>query len=415
MHTKKIIGISIAAVSFLFILIFAGSLWEQVDAGEIMVKQHPVSGELVFYTSPGIKWQGFAKVTKYQKREQFWFSSGDEQLGESDEGAIKVRFNDGAHADISGSVAWELPLDELHLAELHTKYGSMHAIEQQLIRTVVEKSLYMTGPLMSSAESYASRRNDLLSLIDDQIRNGVFSTVSKDVRRKDEVTGVEKTVREVNLVPSDSIIEHGFKRESVSPLEAFGILVIPGTLSLNAVDYDKTVEAQIQKQQEAIMQVQTAMATTKMAEQRAITVEAEGRASAATAKWEQEVKNATVNAEAEQRNKTATLDLKTAELKKQATILLAEGESQSRKLVMEADGALEKKLQAYTEVNRLYAEAISNYKGAWVPSITMGQGNGAAVAQNGAMDFINFLSMKAARDLALDLSVDAATRVAKTD
>lgn len=402
---RRIVATCAVVFVMLSLLICSSSLWEHLDAGEIMVRQHPISGNLTVFTTPGVKWQGFGSVTKYRKRDQFWFSpkhNGD---------ALKTRFNDGAHADITGSIAWEMPLDESHLIELHSKYGSMDAIEQQLIRTVVQKSVYMTGPLMASAESYAARRNDLLSLIDDQIRHGVYSTSAHDDVVTDELTGSRKTVRKVDLIASTDPVDFGHKRESVSPLESFGINIIPGTLSLDEVDYDETVEAQIQKQQEAIMQVQTAIATARMAEQKALTVEKEGQALAASAKWEQEVKNATINAEAEQRNKTATLDLKTAELKKQATILLAEGEAQSRKMVMDADGALEKKLQAYIEVNRVYAEAMAKYQGAWVPAVMMGAGDGAA-PQNGAMDFINLLAVKAAKDLAIDLSIESKTAVA---
>jgi len=47
---------------------------------------------------------------------------------------------------------------------------------------------------------------------------------------------------------------------------------------------------------------------------------------------------------------------------------------------MEADGALEKKLQAYIEVSKLYASAIKDYKGHWVPGVVMGGGNGTHAA-----------------------------------
>jgi hypothetical protein len=60
------------------------------------------------------------------------------------------------------------------------EYGSTVAIEQQLLKKVIEKSTFMTGPLMSSAESYASKRNDLLSYIADQVEKGVYKTESHD-------------------------------------------------------------------------------------------------------------------------------------------------------------------------------------------------------------------------------------------
>ena len=34
----------------------------------------------------------------------------------------------------------------------------------------------MTGPLMSSKESYAEKRNELLRLMEDQVQRGVYRT-----------------------------------------------------------------------------------------------------------------------------------------------------------------------------------------------------------------------------------------------
>lgn len=168
----KIIARVVALVFVVAVIVSIGNLFENLDAKQIMVIQSPVSGKLTWYTSPGVKWQGFGSITKYNKRDQYWFSSQADQ-GTSGDQSIKVRFNDGGHAQISGSMAWELPLDSEHLTLIHTKYGSQESVEQQLVRTITEKSVYMTGPLMSSKESYAERRNDLLHIIEDQLQSGV--------------------------------------------------------------------------------------------------------------------------------------------------------------------------------------------------------------------------------------------------
>lgn len=417
-NPRRIVGGVAAVILTIVAVICSFSLFQNVDADEILVVQHPTNGHLTFHSTPGIKLQGFGKVTLYKKRQQFWFSAKEDQGRETDD-AIKIRFNDGGHADVSGSTAWEMPLDEVNLTELHTKYGSPSAIEQQLIRTIVEKCVYMTGPLMSSAESYASRRNELLSLIDDQIKYGVYRTTSKDVRAKDPMTGQDKTVRLVELVPSDDPEDHGFAREGGSPISDFGIKTF--NLSLNEVTYDQTVESQIQQQQQAIMQVQTAIADSKRAEQKAITVAKEGEADAAKAKWEQEVIKAREVTSAEQRVAVAVLDLEAAELEKKRQILLGEGEAKRRELVMSADGALDKKLEAYVKVNEMFAKAISEYRGAWVPGIVMGSSaNGASSGANAAfpganaMDFINLLTMKAAKDLSLNLGIEASRQPVQT-
>lgn len=426
---RKSLATVISIVSAVVLLFVSCTLAEHIDSDEVMVIQSPFDGTLTWHLDAGVKWQGGGKVTKYKKRDQLWFTE-PENAKENE--SIGVRFNDGAHATISGSIAWEMPSDVKNLTALHTRYGSLEAIERQLIKTIVEKCVFMTGPLMSSAESYAARRNDLLSLIDDQIKNGVFKTDVKETKTKDPLTGQEKTVQTVELTKNAAGV---VQRESDSPLADFGVKTF--NLSIKNVVYDKKVEDQIQNQQKAIMDVQTAIAKAKTAEQDAVTAAKEGEANAAKAKWAQEVIKATEVTKAEQTKQTAVIDANrekevqelgatrdlnvattkalAAEQTKKEQTLLGEGEAARRRLVMEADGALEKKLAAYTEVNRFYADAIRGYQGSWVPNVYMaGGGSGSGTASNGtagsgAMDLISLLTVKTAKDLSLDLATTPAT------
>ena len=407
MTNKQIVALVLAGIVLIAILCSIGSIFENLDAGSVMVIQSPISGDLAWYTQPGIKWQWFGKVTKYQKRSQLWFSAKTDQGKTADE-SIKIRFNDGGHATISGGISWEIPLTDIELTDIHTKFGSQLALEQQLVRTIIEKSIYMSGPLMSSQESYASRRNELLYLIEDQIQNGICLTKTTQEQTKDPITGAEKTVALVSLVLDK---DGKPKRAEASPLSQFGVKAF--NLSINEVKYDPQVEEQISQQQKATMQVQIAMANSKEAEQRALTTVKQGEADAAKAEWEQKTIMAKEVTRAEQEKKVAEtlaaqklavaeLDAKAAEQFKKAETLRGEGEAARRKLVMEADGALEKKLEAYTTVNKYFADAIAKHEGAWVPSIVMGGSNGQAGI--GAVDLISLLTAKAARDLQLDMA-----------
>ncbi len=170
---RLVVGV-VTVVVLIVCLVGLSNLVEHLDAKDIMVIQYP-SGTMKVCSQPGYYGQWFGAVTKYRKRSQFWFSSSPDQ-GKAGDQSIPVRFNDGGHARVSGSLAWEMPAADKDVIRVHTLYGSQTAIEQQLVRTVVEKSVYMTGPLMSSKESYAERRNELISLIDDQIVHGVYKT-----------------------------------------------------------------------------------------------------------------------------------------------------------------------------------------------------------------------------------------------
>jgi len=162
------------------------------------------------------------------------------------------------------------------------------------------------------------------------------------------------------------------------------------------------------------MQIQTAVVKAKEAEQEKLTVEAKGAADAARAKWAQEVIKATEVTAAEQRVQVARLDADAAALKKKKDILEGEGEGEKKRLIMSADGALEQKLRAYIEVNKMYADAMAKYQGAWVPGVVMGgAGGGAGRAGGGATDLIDMLSVKTARDLSLDMGFAGAAATKK--
>jgi regulator of protease activity HflC (stomatin/prohibitin superfamily) len=190
------------------------------------------------------------------------------------------------------------------------------------------------------------------------------------------------------------------EQQEEAVLKEFGIRAF--NFSIEKLDYDETVEKQIQQQQQMTMAVQTAIAEAKKAEQAAITAEANGKANAATAKWEQEANKARAVTIAEKDRDSCKLVMEAAEYRKKALILEGEGEATKRKLILAADGALSIKLDKWLEAQRVWAEAFAQYQGQLVPSTIMG---GSFNGQNGATTFMEIMAAKAAKDLSLDMSV----------
>jgi hypothetical protein len=390
---KKSISAIVIGVFIVLGLIFVPLIWEDVDAGEVVVIQDPFDGNLHTYTEPGWVWQLFGRATHYRKSNQFWFSSPKEE-GETDK-SIAVKWNDGGHATISGSVRYDLPLSSEQIIKLHSTFGSQEALENQLIKTNIEKSVYMTGPLMTSKESYAEKRNDLIFYIEDQASRGVYKTKQVEVKEADPLTGEEKLVTKVEIVektPGQPI------RQEESPIAGYGIRLY--NISINGITYDATVEKQIQNQQQALMSVQLAIANSKKAEQDAITIAKQGEAEAAKAKWDQEVIKAKQVTEAESRKRVAELDVETARLNKEKQILEGQGEAEKKRLVMSANGALEQKLDAWLKSQEYWANAFSKYQGNVVPQYMSGNSSGSS---NAAANFMEIMMMKSAKDLNLDL------------
>ena len=357
------------------------SIVESVDADEILVVQDAFDGELHWHTSPGVKWQGYGRITTYKKRATYEFKA-------------PVTFNDGGKGEIHGSVQYELPLDPKNLTELHTKYGSDVAI-QKLMETVTNKVIYMTGPTMSSRESYAEKKNYLINYAQDQIDHGVYRTRQGQQEAVDQFTGQKRVVMVSEIVVGN---DGRPVRQEESVVGEFGIRAF--NFAIVQIDYDDTVEAQIRKQQEIQSDVQTAIADAVKAQQRAITVEQQGRASAAEAKWAQEVEKAKAVTSAEKDLAVQELAVKRAEAYKSEQLLRSDADATAKRRAIEADGALGAKLQTFERVNQMWAEAFKAHTGQLVPAVVMGGPGGSNTSGAASMQqFMELLSAKAALDI----------------
>lgn len=390
-----IVKLAIAVLALIVGMVLAANLIEHVDQNKIMVVQYP-SGQLEWFQNGGYHWVWFGKTVKFSRRRNLWFSDKDAEDNVINQ-QIKVRFNDGGHGDFYGSIAWEMPSDVSNLNKLFQKYGSELGIEHDLVDTVVTKSVTMSGPLMSSKESYSEKKNDLIRYIEDQIANGVYQTTTQEKEVVDPLSGEKRSANIVTIQEKNGLI----LRQEVSPLKDFGVRTY--NLSIKNIIYDDKVEQQIQQQQQMVMQVQTSMAQARQAEQQAITAAKNGEAEAAKAKWEQEVIKAKAVTEAQQQLEVAQLNAKAAEQYKISETLKGEGEGARRRLVMQADGALDKKLEAYVKVNEFYAGAIKDHQGSWSPAVQMGAGAGGGGMN--AEQLIQLFTAKTAHDLSLDMTL----------
>ena len=404
---KNLLKISLLAVALVFTLFIAPTIFEDVDNNEIIVAQFRGTGTMEVWTEPGLQLQLGAKTEHYEKAFPFWFGSG--KKGEP----RKITYSEGGKGLVYGSVRIILPKETAAMVKIQAEFGSMERILNDLVTPTVNKVILATGPLMSSYESYSERRNDILSLIEDQLRYGVYKTKVSEVVITDNLTGEKKTIKQAFLVPSDKPEDFGWARQERAPFAAYKLDL--AQLSIDDLIYDEDVTEQIKAQQKAFMAVQTAIADVKTAEQNALKEEALGKASIAKARAEQNVIKEKAVVEAEKEKEVATMKgmqvRDVAKLEKEAAayykdkqILEGQGDAERKRLAMISDGALQQKLEAWVKVNEAYAKALGEYQGNWVPTVVTG-GNGSTTSSNGAMNMIEMLSVKAAKDLALDMSV----------
>lgn len=400
---NKILAGVIATLVVLF-LALSTKIFVTLDAGSVMVIQYP-NGNMAVMTDPGLYGQWFGTVTRYSRREQYSFSSNSDKGDQS----IRIQFNDGGSANISGVVSWEMPLTPAKILQIHKEFRSQEGVDQQLVRPAIANAIFMSGPLMSSTESAGDRRAELLQFITDQAQNGIYKTARVQKQVVDPITGGDKSVTTGEIVTG---ADGKPVRENESALKVFGINMFPA--SINEIKYDPTVQAQINERQKQITEVQTAIAQAKKAEQQAITVAKQGEAAAAEAKWQQEVIKAKAVTEAEQEKEVATLNVQTAQLNKQKAQLEGEGEAAKRQAIMNADGGLEKKLDAYVRTQEIWANAFKDHQGPLVPSVVMGSNGASPNGLNSATALVDMLTAKTAKDLALETTIRGAEQTSQS-
>ena len=391
---KQYIILGLLGFGAIIVLFVGCQMIDTVDRGTYHIKQAAVSGEMSAIMTPGVYAQNFGNIQVWPKADTFHFTK-DSDEGEKRDQSITVRFVDGSTAQISGTVRITMPTDTAQAISLVTVggYKSFEDLQQNLMLKVVRNSLMLTANTMTARESYAEKRNDYVFWAWDQIQNGIYETAEATKEVVDVATG-EKVTKTFKIIKRDKDGKPLYQR---NPLLGTGIIV--SNFEIKDIVYSDIVDKQIAEQQRASMNVVTAKAKVLEAEQEKLKLEAEGRSAVAKVQFETEAIKIKAVVEAQQRLDVAKLDKEAAALKKAKDILEGEGEAEKRKLIMSADGALTQKLNAWVEVNKVYATEFAKQK--WAPDIQMGSSSGGNTAQT----MIDLLTTKTARDLGLDLKM----------
>ncbi len=405
----KTIAISIVFIGAVIILFMAFGI---NDAGHRTVVQYP-TGKLYVKFSPGIYPIWFGTTGVYKDVITFDYDKAGAEVDSSiDQIGISVRYQDGGTGTVYGKARFTLPSDEETMLHLHKAFRSNKGVAQKLIKSVTEEGMNLTAGLMSSEEAYAEKRSIFTQWASQQISKGKFQTKLELISQVDESTGKRVTKN----IPVISFGDNGLPIHLASDLSDYGIDV--NGFQITDWDFEPKTLQQIATKREATMAIITAKANAERAKQDAITSEEQGKANVMTAKYEKEVvkEKAIVDAQREkevaviaaQRKVDVAIQLKLeAEQKKlaaaeykQEQVLRGEGDGAYKRLVMEADGALQQKLETYENVMARFATAIEKQK--WVPEVQMGEGGHGG---NRAMTLIEMMSVKVAKDLALDMQV----------
>ena len=387
---RKIYAI-IGAVVAITVLALSGKMFEDADKSKNYVCQMPITGEYSVWTEGGLQMQWFGDIDAYAKTSQIEFSDLEKnQTGYVATGpnpAAGTTFNDRGKGYIVGSFRVVLPTDEQNMMEIQRDFGSEEALINNLVRPTLYKVVTACGPLMSSLESVSETRTDLTAYITDQLNNGVYKTKTSKVEAINEITG-EKELRTQAELIADENAPGGYARQEKSPFSQYGITA--GIVSIIDIKYDAATQQQIDAQKAANLSVITAKTQALEAQQKAITIEEQGKARAAEAKWAQEQEKAVAVTKAEQEREVARLAAEKAEFEKKKIIAQGQAEAEANRLKVIAGLTPQERAEWDYKTAVGIAEALAQSQVSWVPSIMLTGGNASS---NSAMDAVGLNMM----------------------
>ncbi|MDC7239693.1 MAG: SPFH domain-containing protein [Spirochaetales bacterium] len=346
--TPRKIGIIVAGIiGFILLVLASSSIFTSVSAGEIHVKQAAISGDLSVRSDPGLYFQWFGQITKYEISTETYLSNDVLDGGRGAEtDSTLVRFGDGGTADIGSVTKWRLPVDKDAMLKIHRDFRSFSSLRSQVRQWIIEVEK-QTASSFKAEDTYSTRRGEFSQLISEQIINGLYATETVAV---EEPSGdydddgnpmfvkTMKTEIKRDDLGNPLVVKQGIFQE-------YGITLVNHTLK--DINFDETIDKLIAQKKEAEQQRAVARANAERARQDAITAEEQGKARIAQARADEEVKKITAVTQAEKDKEVAVLD---AEKELQVAEL-------GRQRAEEEAAALLAKERAQAEANRLKVQA----------------------------------------------------------
>ena len=330
-QVKLIGGLIVGIIALLIIVSTGKKIIATNDAGYFQIKQGALSGELTVHNESGPYGRWFGEITTYHLSDMYYFSKSDLDGGKGeDTDPINIRFNDGGTAKVSGGIKFRLPTDKESEIFLHKDFKSYDRVKHDLIRQTVAEALMQTATLMKAEESYSTRRSEFTSLVEDQVKNGIYETEAREFKDKDADGNefIEHDVKIKRTADGKPIV----RKES--PLLRYHVEIVQ--FVIKDIDFDATIDNLIQKKKEAEQMKVVARANAEKAKQDAITAREQGNARVAVEKANQEVEKIKDVTIAEKKFEVSQLNRKQAEQDAQAVIVQGKADAEVNKLKVQA-------------------------------------------------------------------------------
>lgn len=327
-------------IIILFTTMFSSNNYDQYK-----VRQGFLSGKMSVINEAGIYFSGLDKVTNYEVSDDILFEDHN----------VEVRFSDGAVVGVKGTVKYKMPTNPEKQLLIHKDFASNKSVVTDLIVKNVKEALSQTATLMAAEESYSSRRGEFASVAEQQFREGIFETSTKEVEDIDSTgTKFKRKVTSVVYKEGKPVI----RKETL--LKKYGIEVLQFVVNDFTFDTDiqKLINQKKIKEQEKVISWSEA----EKAKAEAITEAEKGKARIAKAEADAEVEKKTAVVEAQKKAEVAKLEAQQAEFEAKAIKIKGESEAYANKLKVQAGLTPLEKANIEKETAIGVAHELSNVK-----------------------------------------------------
>ena len=397
-----VIGV-LAVISLIFFLIVNPFSWN--DAGNRTVVER-TNGEQIVQFAPGIFYAGFfAKEKEWPNQISVTYQEAVPKLEIEDNGIevgqIMIRFSDATTADVRGITQFILPSDEKEMILIHNTHRTPQSLVVKRLAPYTKECLQSSAQLMSSEKHYGGGRAQMAQDFLDQLKEGVYLLVTEETLVFDSLEMEKKRIYQTEIQFDKKTSQ---PRRKLSSIKEYGITVADAAIT--DVDYENKVDEKLVKIIDAVTKSSISKQELMTAQQQTLTAKAKGEQALVEIEYQQKQDQTKQVVEAQTKVKVAEQDKLQQKIAYEGAILeakkikeLADANAYARQRIMQADGALEMKLNAQVEVQKVWADAFSKYTGAVVPQIQTGGGP----TTNGALNFMDIMTAKTAKDFALDL------------
>ena len=344
-----------------------------------------------------------------------------------------VRMSDNWTGDVTETTRFGIPQDQEQFLKMARDFRSPERLISTTLKPSVTTAIDTVANMFTMEQYYSGQMRDQfktefkdtlikgqpkVQMVQKEVTNPdpAQAAASDTVNAQDTSTVGDTTV---TITVAEKVLDQNGKEIRTMPeYLQYGIQV--SSAILEKIDADPAFEEQQKKRKDAVSRrviakeqrleqeeqrlLEIAHGDTEIAKRQAeakteqiqLTTEAETQKKLAVTKAEQQREEARVAKE------TAAIDLERAKIDAQSVTVAADAQAYAKKAILEADGALQQKLDAWIEAQKVWATAASQIK---VPSTVIG-GNGSTGNALSTVDtFMSMLMIKTAKDLQVDPTI----------